>query len=104
MFSVGKPIAVLAVLRLADQGRIDLDKPVVHYWPEFGQAGKERITVQQLIAHLAAIPGALHASKGDTYHWGKMIRAIESQEPLWEPGMSGCYHTFTLGYLAGELV
>ena len=33
-----------------------------------------------------------------------MIRAIEAQEPLWEPGTNGCYHTFTMGYLAGELV
>jgi CubicO group peptidase (beta-lactamase class C family) len=104
MFSVGKPISILPVLMLAERGRIDLDAPVVNYWPEFGQTGKEQITIRHIISHQAAIPGAFTAEKGDAYHWGKMIRAIEAQEPLWEPGTSGCYHTVTLGYLTGELV
>jgi CubicO group peptidase (beta-lactamase class C family) len=58
MFSVGKPLSILPVLILADRGRIDLDQPVCRYWPEFGQAGKEHITVSQVISHQAAIPGA----------------------------------------------
>ncbi len=104
MFSVGKPLSILPVLLLADQGRIDLDQPVSRYWPEFGQAGKEHITVNRVLSHQAAIPGAFKARKGDAYHWGNMVRAIEEQEPLWEPGTNGCYHTVTLGYLTGELV
>lgn len=104
MFSVGKPISILPVLILAERGQIDLDAPVVRYWPAFGQAGKDRITVRHIIAHQAAIPGAFAAHKGDAYQWDRMIRAIERQEPLWEPGSSGCYHTVTLGYLTGELV
>ncbi|NOT57061.1 MAG: beta-lactamase family protein [Deltaproteobacteria bacterium] len=104
MFSVGKSLAVLPVLMLADRGKIDLSRPVTQYWPEFGQAGKEKITVHQLIAQGAAIPGAFAAKKGDAYHPANMVRAIESQEPLWAPGTQGCYHTFTLGYLCGELV
>lgn len=104
MFSVGKPLSILPVLMLADQGRIDLDQPVSRYWPEFGQAGKDRITVNHVLSHQAGIPGALKARKGDAYHWGNMVRAIEEQEPLWEPGTNGCYHTVTLGYLTGELV
>ena len=31
-----------------DRGALDLDAPVVRYWPEYGQAGKERTTVRQL--------------------------------------------------------
>jgi CubicO group peptidase (beta-lactamase class C family) len=104
MFSVGKPVAILAVLMLADRGQIDLAEPVARYWSEFGHAGKDKITVQQLLSHLAAIPGAFRAEKGDAYDQLKMAQAIELQEPLWEPGAQGCYHTFTMGYLCGELV
>ena len=104
MFSVGKPVAILAVLMLADRGIIDLYRPVAHYWPEFGYAGKDKITVQQMVSHLAAIPGAFKAKKGDAYDRLRMVRAIEHQEPLWEPGTQGCYHTFTMGYLCSELV
>ena len=67
MFSVGTPIAILAVLILADRGVIDLQKRVTEYWPEFGQAGKVKITVEQLLSHLAAIPGAFSARKGEAY-------------------------------------
>jgi len=63
MFSVGKPIAILAVPILADRGVIDLNKRLAEYWPEFGQAGKDKITVEQLLSHLAAIPGAFSARK-----------------------------------------
>ena len=104
MFSVGTPIAILAVLILADRGVIDLQKRVAEYWPEFGQAGKDKITVEQLLSHLAAIPGAFSARKGDAYDSVKMAQAIEVPEPLWEPGTQGCYHTFTMGYLCSELV
>ena len=78
MFSVGKPIAILAVLMLADRGKIALEKPVVHYWPEFGQAGKSKITVHQTVSHLAAIPGAFQAKKGDAYNWPNMVRRDRS--------------------------
>ena len=71
MFSVGKPLSILPVLILADRGRIELDRPVSRYWPEFGQAGKEAITVSHVISHLAAIPGALKARKGRCLPLGK---------------------------------
>ena len=83
MFSVDKPISIFPVLILAERGQFDLDAPVVRYWPTFGQADKDRITVCHIISHQAAIPGAFVAHKGDAYQWKQMIRAIERQEPLW---------------------
>ena len=43
----------LAAMRLYDEGRLDLDAPVAAYVPAFGQRGKERVTVRQLLAHTA---------------------------------------------------
>ena len=40
IFSGTKSLAALCVLRLADQGKIDLELPVCHYWPEFSYHGK----------------------------------------------------------------
>src|SRR5690606_18851407 len=40
-----------AVMKLVDEGRIDLDAPVARYLPEFAQSGKERVTVRQLLSH-----------------------------------------------------
>lgn len=49
--SVSKSFTALAVLHLADQGRIDLDAPVRRYLPEFTMADPRaaQITVRQLL-------------------------------------------------------
>ncbi|GAA3443292.1 serine hydrolase domain-containing protein [Planomonospora venezuelensis] len=49
--SLSKSFTALAVLRLADQGRIHLDDPVRKHLPEFAMADPraERITVRQLL-------------------------------------------------------
>ncbi len=49
-----------AVLQLAEQGRLELDAPVNHYWPPFKSHGKNRITVRQLLTHYSGLrPGLL---------------------------------------------
>ena len=34
---------------------MDYNKPVAHYWPEFGQNGKEDILVKHLVSHQVTI-------------------------------------------------
>ena len=104
MMSVGKSMAALSVLMLVDRGLIDLDAPVARYWPEFAQAGKAAITVRTLMQGKAGLLFADHAPDGAAYDWAAMIRAFEIQEPEWEPGTKGGYHSMSCGYLLGELV
>ena len=55
--SVTKVIATTsAVMRLVDERRISLSDPVVKYFPAFGQAGKSRITVYNLLVHNSGLP------------------------------------------------
>jgi CubicO group peptidase (beta-lactamase class C family) len=56
VFSAGKGILALLAARLAGQGRLGLDASVTRYWPEFGAAGKEAVTVRQLLSHQAGLP------------------------------------------------
>ncbi|HYF17235.1 MAG TPA: serine hydrolase domain-containing protein [Ramlibacter sp.] len=102
--SVGKSVFALCVLRLVGQGVLALDAPVARYWPAFGQAGKERITVRQLLGHLAGLPYADAAPVGSLYEPGVLQRALEVQAPEWEPGTQACYHSFTFPPLCAELV
>lgn len=53
-YSVTKPILATALLRLSDAGRIDLDKPVREYLPEFPQYSHEP-TVRELLQHTSGI-------------------------------------------------
>ena len=50
--SLTKPIATAcSVLKLVEQGKVDLEAPVARYLPEFGAAGKGTVTVTDLLLH-----------------------------------------------------
>ncbi|MGK0171173.1 MAG: CubicO group peptidase (beta-lactamase class C family) [Gammaproteobacteria bacterium] len=102
-FSVGKPIAALALAQVMREEKIGLATPVIEVWPEYGAAGKSGTTFDHVLSHLAGIPGAFAATRGTAYEWADMINAIEAQAPLWPVGTQGCYHTFTYGHIVGEL-
>jgi CubicO group peptidase (beta-lactamase class C family) len=90
---------------LVSRGLLDLEAPVVRYWPEFGQGGKESIPVKMLLNHqsgLAAISEPI--PPGGLYDWEFMVKALEKQEPFWKPGSMHGYHGFTFGWLVGEVV
>jgi CubicO group peptidase (beta-lactamase class C family) len=104
MMSIGKSMAALCTLMLVDRGRLNLDRPVADYWPEFAQAGKSRITVKQLLGGLAGLIYTDSAPHGAILHWDEMVHAIERQAPEWPPGSRGAYHSTTYGFLTGELI
>jgi len=105
VFSVTKGVVALCVAILMDRGRIDADAPVADSWPEFAAAGKERVTVSQLLAHQAGLP-AVRARLPDDAHveWRIMTEALAAQQPWWLPGSALGYHAITWGWLAGELI
>lgn len=54
--SLTKPIATgTSVMRLVNAGKIDVEKPVSHYLPEFTGHGKEEITVSDLLLHVGGL-------------------------------------------------
>ncbi|WP_249644836.1 serine hydrolase domain-containing protein [Nocardia sputi] len=57
LHSSTKGAAGLVMALLIQDGALDVDKPVAHYWPRFAAAGKERITVRDVLVHRAGIIG-----------------------------------------------
>ena len=52
MASITKPVATAtSVMILLEQGKLRLDDPVARHVPEFGQNGKDQITIFQLLTH-----------------------------------------------------
>jgi CubicO group peptidase (beta-lactamase class C family) len=89
----------------ADRGLIDYGAPVADYWPEFAAAGKEDITVAQVLAHQAGLVAVdTPLSLAEILAWDPIVAALAAQAPLWPPGTAHGYHALTYGYLAGELV
>ena len=105
VFSTTKGATAVCANLLADRGELDVDAPVVEYWPEFGGAGKAEIPVSYLLSHqggLAWVDGKL--TQDEAFAWEPVIRALEKQAPSWEPGTQHGYHAVTYGYLVGEVV
>src|SRR5215203_82517 len=59
IFSTMKAVAAVLIASLVEQGRLDYAQRVAEIWPEFGQAGKEQVTVEQVLSHQAGLPGFL---------------------------------------------
>ncbi|MCB9878174.1 MAG: serine hydrolase [Planctomycetes bacterium] len=58
--SASKWLAVAMVLRLVDDGLLDLDVPVARYVEEFDRDDKRRITLRQCLANTSGLPSRLN--------------------------------------------
>jgi len=105
VFSVGKGMAAACTARLIGQGRLDADAAVSRYWPQFGAAGKDHVTVRQLLSHQAGLPALRERMpEGSQFDWAAMTGALAAEPPWWPPGSAHGYHVNTFGFLAGELI
>ena len=104
IFSVSKVVAALLVARLVDAGKLDYGQTVASVWPEFAQAGKEAITIEQALSHQAGLPGFVEPMDPSLwFDWDAICSRLAAIAPLWPPGTSSGYHPVTFGYLAGEI-
>ena len=105
VFSTTKGATAACAHLLAQRGELDIDAPVARYWPEFAQAGKERVPVRWLLCHKVGLP-AFDAvlEPGAAFRWDPVIDALAAQAPYWEPGTAHGYHAITYGWLVGEVV
>jgi CubicO group peptidase (beta-lactamase class C family) len=105
IFSAGKGLVALCILQLVAQGKLVLDTPVADYWPEFAQAGKEHITIRQVISHRAGLSAFhQHIANEQIFDWAQMTQAIAAESSWWEQGSAQGYSPFIYGWILGELV
>ncbi|MCC3779602.1 beta-lactamase family protein [Streptomyces sp. UNOB3_S3] len=105
VFSSSKGAAHLVVALLVQDGTLDLDEEVRHYWPEFGSAGKEHVTLRDLLAHRAGLVGADGGFTPQELADDRLIaERLAGQRPYWRPGTAFGYHAMVIGALTGEVV
>lgn len=104
VFSTTKAIASLLIARSVAQGRLVYDQPVADVWPEFAQAGKAQITVEQALSHQAGLSGFPDPMDPELwFDWDAICAKLAEMTPLWPPGTASGYHPITFGYIAGEI-
>ncbi|MBT2385929.1 serine hydrolase domain-containing protein [Streptomyces sp. ISL-11] len=105
VFSSTKGAAHLAVALLVQDGALELDQEVRHYWPEFAAAGKQRITLRELLAHRAGLAGVDGGLTVEELADDRLIaERLAAQRPHWRPGAAFGYHALVIGALTGEVV
>jgi CubicO group peptidase (beta-lactamase class C family) len=102
IWSATKGLGSACLLHVLQQHKIDIQRQVREFWPEFAQAGKEAVTIAQLLSHQAGL--AALDRKVNILDYAAVIDAIAKQAPNWPPGTGHGYHARTFGFLLDELV
>lgn len=99
-----KPIAAVAIARLWERERLDLDDPVARHLPEFAAGGKEMVTIRHLLTHTSGI--RMFDSRWLPLGRDEIFARVAAQklEPGWEPGRKAGYHLASSWFVLGELV
>jgi CubicO group peptidase (beta-lactamase class C family) len=105
VYSTTKGVTAICAHLLAQRGQLELDAPVAEYWPEFGQSGKEAVTVRHLLSHRAGLPTlSPRLAQQAALAWDPAVDNLAAQAPMWEPGSKHGYHAVTFGWLVGEVI
>ncbi len=91
--SIGKSMTALAVLQLAQAGRLDLNAPVSTHLPWFAMPSRfGPITLRHLLSHTAGLPAGTDFTPAARYEGF----ALRETEAAWEPGSR--FHYSNTGY------
>ena len=104
VFSTSKAVTALMLARLVSQGRLDYAQRVAEVWPEFAEAGKADITVEQCLSHQDGLAAFTEPMDPELwFDWDAITAKIAAMAPLWPPGTASGYHPVIYGYVAGEI-
>jgi CubicO group peptidase (beta-lactamase class C family) len=110
LMSTTKGLVGLCAHVLADRELLDVEAPVARYWPEFAQAGKQRVLVRHVLTHTSGVLS--FRGQNDLLQWDgtgwddydAIAAGLAAATPAWEPGTRFGYHALSFGWLVGELV
>ncbi|MFE6430760.1 serine hydrolase [Streptomyces rochei] len=80
--------SILAVQQL-ERGAIELEAPVAAYLPEFGRAGKQAVTVRQLLTHTSGFRAWIPLYRVPTYE--EKVQLVYDEAPVSPPGTAYLY-------------
>lgn len=101
--SVGKHVTAVALLQLVDDGRVDLDDPVIEHLPEFA-LDDERvsdITIRQLLSHTSGLPNPVLVESASNLSEG--VQRLQDWQLETDPGQQYSYSNMNY-HVAARLI
>ena len=103
IYSSTKAIVAAAVWLLLEEDSLRLDERVSEIIPEFATNGKDVVTVEQVLLHIAGFPQAPFPPN----HWGdreELLRAFGRWRLMWEPESRFEYHATSAHWVLSEII
>lgn len=104
LFSASKAVTAMLVHHLVEAGEVSLNDRVTRFFPEYGQHGKQRTTLAQLLSHRAGIPRIREdVTPEDLFDPDKVMELLCRAKPQ-KLGREQAYHAMTAGFILGEII
>lgn len=103
IFSATKTVTALALVPHLADGTLELTAPVARYLPEFGENGKDEVSILQLLTMQGGFPTATLGPR----HWGSSQTRRERMAEWrleWQAGTRTEYHPLSAHWVIAELI
>jgi CubicO group peptidase (beta-lactamase class C family) len=105
VWSATKGPAAATLLHALEKHGVPVTTRVAEVWPEFAAAGKENVTIADVMSHRSGLAGLATLNRNvSLFDHDAVAAALAAQEPLWPPGTAHGYGPRTYGFLLDELV
>src|SRR5712691_1798211 len=104
--SISKTVTTTAVMRLAEQGKIDLRAPVRKYLPDFrvaDEVASRDVTIWHLLTHTSGWEGQLSAVDRGDETLARFVAGLSTNMQLAPPGAAWSYNNAGFG-VAGRVI
>ena len=108
VFSSTKSITSIVMAMAKDKGWLDYSDKITKHWPEFGVAGKEEITIVDLMRHeagLSTLPEPLNLQDmlPESIKKNQVGEKIAKMTATWPKDGKRAYHALSRGWIANEI-
>ena len=105
-YSTGKGVLATLAHILVSKGFLDYDTPIVNFWPEFAQNGKENMTLRHILSHQSGLYDIRNIIAGavEMADWQHMLKVMEQATPRFAVGTDIAYQALTFGWLVGGVL
>ena len=108
VMSSSKVVSSILMAILVDKGLIQYDDTIAKHWPEFGQNGKDKTTIADLMRHEAGLPKLHEVLKPEdllteNIKQNSIGKIIETDTQVFPTGNPRIYHALTRGWIENEI-
>lgn len=105
LFSASKAVTAFLMHLLSEDKLVHLHDPISFYAPEFGKNGKKNVTIHEVLAHRAGVPGLPKGVPPEVL-WDndEIWRILCETKPQSSKGNRLAYHALTGGYILERVV